>query len=59
MKNDKKEFDEKTSEKGAGKFVANGGLSCTLFYGVLIAGISLTAIFKAAMEVLTRKETQL
>ena len=34
---------------------ANGGLSCTLFYGVLIAGISLTAFLKLPLELLTAR----
>ena len=36
---------------------ANGGLACTIFYGVLIGGISLAAFLKLPWEMLHQKQS--
>lgn len=53
--NDKKSLMRRPPRKVQESLFANGGLSCTLFYGVLIAGISLTAFLKLPLEVLTER----
>ncbi len=50
--NDKKSLMRQPPRKVQESLFANGGLACTLFYGVLIAGISLTAFLKFPLEIL-------
>lgn len=52
-KNDKEALMKKPPRKAKEGLFAGGGVSCTLFYGVLIAGISLTAFLKIPWEVIT------
>lgn len=50
--NDKESLMNRPPRKIKESLFANGGLACTLFYGVLIAGISLTAFLKLPFETL-------
>ncbi len=51
-KNDKEALMKKPPRKAKEGLFAGGGVSCTLFYGVLIAGISLAAFLKIPWEML-------
>lgn len=51
--NDKKNLMKRPPRKSRESLFAGGGLSKTLFYGVLIAGISLTAFFTVPWQMLS------
>lgn len=53
--NDKESLMRQPPRKVQESLFANGGLACTLFYGVLIAGISLTAFLKLPLSILLEK----
>lgn len=51
-KNDKKELMRRPPRQAQESIFANGGITCTAFYGILIAGISLTAFLKLPLDIL-------
>lgn len=51
-KNDKKELMKRPPRQAREGIFANGGITCTAFYGILIAGISLTAFLKLPLDIL-------
>lgn len=53
--NDKKNLMKKPPRKERESLFAHGGLSCTIFYGILIAAISLTAFLKLPFEILAEQ----
>ncbi len=57
-KNDKRGLMSRPPRKAGESLFAGGGLACTLFYGVLIAGISLTAFFMVPYEILVNNNFQ-
>lgn len=53
--NDKESLMDAPPRKAKESLFANGGLACTCFYGVLIAGISLTAFITVPFQILKSK----
>lgn len=53
--NDKQNLMRKPPRKERESLFAHGGLSCTIFYGLLIAAISLTAFLKLPYELLAEQ----
>lgn len=53
-KNDRKGLMAQPPRKAGESLFAGGGLACTLFYGVLIAGISLTAFLMLPYQILVQ-----
>lgn len=54
-KNDKEALMEQPPRKAKEGLFANGGVACTIFYGCLIAAISLTAFLKLPWEILAQQ----
>lgn len=55
-KNDKEELMKRPPRKQKEGLFSNGGITCTIFYGCLIAAISMTAFLKLPWDVLQSKE---
>lgn len=55
-KNDKEALMKRPPRKAKEGLFANGGTSCTIFYGCLIAAISLTAFLKLPWEILEAQQ---
>lgn len=55
-KNDKEALMERPPRKAKEGLFANGGIACTIFYGCLIAAISLTAFLKLPWEILAQQQ---
>lgn len=53
-KNDRKSLMSQPPRRSGESLFAGGGLACTLFYGVLIAGISLTAFLTIPYQILVQ-----
>lgn len=54
-KNDNQELMSRPPRKAKEGLFANGGVACTVFYGCLIAAISLTAFLKLPWEILAKQ----
>lgn len=57
--NDKEALMHQPPRNAQESMFANGGLSCTIFYGILIAAISLTAFLKLPFETLIENQKAL
>lgn len=55
-KNDKEALMKRPPRKAKEGLFSNGGTSCTIFYGCLIAAISLTAFLKLPWEILAEQQ---
>lgn len=55
-KNDKEALMKRPPRKGREGLFSNGGAACTIFYGCLIAAISLTAFLKLPWEILASQQ---
>lgn len=55
-KNDKESLMRQPPRDSRESLFSDGGLACTVFYGLLIAGISLTAFLKLPWEILAEKQ---
>lgn len=55
-KNDKEALMKRPPRKAKEGLFSNGGISCTIFYGCLIAAISLTAFLKLPWEILAQQQ---
>lgn len=55
-KNDKEALMKRPPRKAKEGLFANGGITCTVFYGCLIAAISLTAFLKLPWEILAQQQ---
>lgn len=55
-KNDKEALMKRPPRKAKEGLFSNGGIACTIFYGCLIAAISLTAFLKLPWEVLAQQQ---
>lgn len=55
-KNDKEALMKRPPRKAKEGMFSNGGTACTIFYGCLIAGISLTAFLKLPWEILAGQQ---
>lgn len=55
-KNDKEALMKRPPRKAKEGLFSNGGISCTIFYGCLIAVISLTAFLKLPWEILAQQQ---
>lgn len=55
-KNDKEALMKRPPRKAKEGLFSNGGISCTIFYGCLIATISLTAFLKVPWEILAQQQ---